>query len=356
MDPKAEPPELPKTMKAAKAFDYDDVRIVELPVPTIGSEEALVKVRTCGICTGDVTPWYIKKKCPIVVGHEPCGEIVALGDRADSRFSIGDRVFIHHHAPCYACRHCAGGHYSMCATWRSSQLDPGGIAEYVRIAKVNLEHDTLILPDEVDDVQGALIEPIACVVKAFRRARFQKGDRVAIIGLGFIGQVMVALARHQQAELILASDFVPFRRQRALELGADAVCDPAHDGDFVSFVQQHTEGLGADLVLVGPSSPAVIAEGIKAAAPGGRVLMFMAPQPGVMMEVEPNDLFFREVDLIGSYSCGPDDTRETLQLLRQGVFPSDLLVTHRLPMEKTLEACRLTAAAQESLKVLVDIA
>lgn len=349
------PPVAATTMKAAKAFDYDDVRIVDLPVPEIADEEALVKVRTCGICTGDVTPWYIKKKCPIVVGHEPCGEIVALGKNADSRFSVGDRVFIHHHAPCFDCRHCAGGHYSMCQTWRSSNLDPGGIAEYVRIAKVNLEHDTLILPDDVDDAQGALVEPIACVVKAFRRARFKPGDRVAVIGLGFIGQVMVALAKHHGAEVIFASDFVPFRRERALELGADAVCDPKVDGDFVSFVKERTDGLGADLVLVGPSSPTVIKEGIKAAAPGGRVLMFMAPQPGVMMEVEPFDLFFREVDLISSYSCGPDDTKETLELIRQGVFPTEKFVTHRLPMEETLQACRITAAAGDSLKVLVEI-
>ncbi len=342
------------TMKAAKAFDYDDVRIVDLPVPEIGPEEALVKVHTCGICSGDVTPWYIKKKCPIVVGHEPCGEIVALGEKADSRFTVGDRVFIHHHPPCHNCRHCERGFYSMCSTWRSSQLDPGGISQYVRIAKVNLEHDTLILPSDIDSTQGALIEPIACVVKAFRRGRFQKGDRVAIIGLGFIGQVMVCLARHMGAEIVIGSDFVPFRRERALELGADAVFDPA-EGDYPEFIKSKTEGLGADFVLVGPSAPAAVKEGIRAAAPGGRVLMFMAPQPGVMMEVEPFDLFFREVDLVCSYSCGPDDTRETLKLLREGVFPSDQLVTHRFPMEQTLEACRLTAAAKESLKVLVDV-
>ncbi len=345
----------PQTMKAAKAFDYDDIRIVELPVPEIGPDEALVKVRTCGICSGDVTPWYIKKKCPIVVGHEPCGEIVALGNQADPRFSVGDRVFIHHHAPCHDCRHCLRGFYSMCQTWRSSQLDPGGIAQYVRIAKVNLEHDTLILPDDIDNDQGALIEPIACVVKAFRRARFQSGDRVAVMGLGFIGQVMVALAKHRGAEVILASDFVPFRRERALELGADAVCNPKDGVDFPTFVKERTEGLGADLVLVGPSAPAAVQEGIRAAAPGGRVLMFMAPQPGVMMEVEPNDLFFREIDLISSYSCGPDDTRETLALLREGAFPTDKLVTHRLPMSETLEACRITAAAGDSLKVLVNV-
>lgn len=345
-----------QTMKAAKAFDYDDVRIVDLPRPEIGPKEALVRVVTCGICSGDVTPWYIRKKCPIVIGHEPCGEIVALGAEADRRFRVGDRVFIHHHAPCHQCRHCERGFFSMCDTWRASNLDPGGMAEYVRIPQVNLEHDTLILPPGMSYQQGALIEPIACVVKAFRRARFAPGDRVAVLGLGFIGQVMVRLARHLGGEVILASDFVPFRRNRARELGADAVFDPQEGSStFPEFVASHTEGMGADLVLVGPSSPKVIQEGIKCAAPGGRVLMFMAPQPGVMMEVEPNELFFKEIDLVSSYSCGPDDTRETLRLLQEGVFTVESLVSHQFPLQSALEACRLTAAAGDSLKVLVNV-
>lgn len=345
-----------KTMKAAKAFDYDDVRIVDMEIPEIGPEEALVQVVSCGICSGDVTPWYIKKKCPIVIGHEPVGRIAALGKNADSRFKIGDRVFIHHHAPCHQCRHCHRGFFSMCATWRTTNLDPGGIAQYVRIAKTNLEHDTLLLPDDVSFEQGALIEPIACVVKAFKRARFQPGDRVAVLGLGFIGQVMVQLAKHLGAETVIASDLVAFRLRTAEELGADHVYDvTATSGGFPAFVAERTEGQGADLVLVGPSSPKVIQEGIKCAGPGSRVLMFMSPQPGVTMEVEPNDLFFKEIDLLSSYSCGPDDTRETLALLRKDVFDVERLITHRFPLDQALEACRLTAAARDSLKVLVDV-
>lgn len=345
-----------QTMKAAKAFDYDDVRIVDIEIPEIGPDEALVKVVSCGICSGDVTPWYIKKKCPIVIGHEPVGRIVKLGAEADSRFSVGDRVFIHHHAPCHDCRHCQRGFFSMCTTWRTTNLDPGGIAQYVRIAKTNLQHDTLILPDDMSFDQGALIEPIACVVKAFKRARFQAGDRVAILGLGFIGQVMVQLAKHLGAETVIASDLNPYRLKLSHEFGADHVYDGSQpNADFPSFVREHTEGLGADLVLVGPSSPKVIQAGIQCAGSGSRVLMFMAPQPGVMMEVEPNELFFKEIDLVSSYSCGPDDTRETLALLRQGVFSVDKLITHRFPLHEALQACRLTAAAKESLKVLVDV-
>ena len=83
--------------------------------------------------------------------------------------------------------------------------------------------------------------------------------------------------------------------------------------------------------------------------------MFMSPQPGVKLEVEPHELFFKEIDLLSSYSCGPDDTLETLALIQEGVFPTEKLVTHRFELDHALEACRLTALAKESLKVLVNV-
>ena len=119
-------------MKAAKIYDMDDIRIEDLPIPEIGPRDALVKMYRCGICSGDVTPWYIRRKAPIVVGHEPAGVVESLGDEVES-LSIGDRVFIHQHAHCYRCRHCRRGNFTMCATWKKTHLDPGGIAEYVRV-------------------------------------------------------------------------------------------------------------------------------------------------------------------------------------------------------------------------------
>lgn len=340
-------------MRAAMAHDFDDVRIEELEIPRPGAHDALVRVRACGICTGDVTPWYIRKKCPIVLGHEPAGEVVEVGNQVRG-FVPGDRVFIHHHAPCLQCRHCRRGNYSMCATWRSSGLVPGGAAQYTLVPQVNLEQDTLILPDALSFADGALIEPVACVVKAFKRARIKPGDRVAVIGLGFIGQVMVLLARHYGAELVVASDMVEYRLAKASEFGADRVVDVSRE-DFPEVVRSLTDGQGADLVMVGPAKPAVIQAGIDCAGKGSTVVMFMGPPPEVTMEIRPHQLFFNEIDLISSYSCGPDDTRETLELIRAGVVSSESLITHRFPLDQTLEACRLTARARDSLKVLLEI-
>lgn len=344
---------LPTTMKAAQAVDYDDVRIVDLAVPQPGPGEALIRVRVCGICAGDVTPWYIRKKCPIVVGHEPSGDIVALGEGVKD-FSLGDRVFIHHHAPCGECRHCHRGFPSMCATWRSSNLVPGGIAQYCLVPAINLQHDTLKLPPNLSYDDGALIEPIACVVRAFHRSGIKPGDRLAVIGLGFIGQVMVALARHYGASQVFASDLVPYRLEKGREMGADVVVDAASQ-NLAEVIREHTGGVGADVVMVGPSKPAVFQHAIDCAGPGSNVLLFMGPEPGTRWEIDANHLFFQEISLVSSYSCGPDETREAMDLLSRGILRKEQLITHRFPLEQTLEGCRMTAAARDSLKVVIDL-
>ena len=156
-------------MKVARLYDFLDVRIEEQPVPAIGPGEALVRARACGICSGDVVPWYIRKKAPLVFGHEPVGEIVEVGEGV-SGFAPGDRVFVHHHAPCFRCRACARGEFVQCPTWKQSQIDPGGMAEFFRVPAGNLAGDTLRLPDHVSDADGALVEPLACVVKSLARA------------------------------------------------------------------------------------------------------------------------------------------------------------------------------------------
>lgn len=164
---------------------------------------------------------------------------------------------------------------------------------------------------------------------------------------------MVRLGRYYGAEQILASDPVAWRREKALESGADLVVDPGAE-DFAERVRDLTQG-GADVVMVGPSHPMAIQAGIDCAGQGSTVLMFMGPEPGVKLELEPHQLFFNEISLVSSYSCGPDDTRDTLYLVREGVINSDDLVTHRFPLEQTLDACRLTERAEESLKVLVTL-
>ena len=151
-------------MKVARLYRFNDIRIEDVPVPEPGPRDALVKTRVCGICSGDVMPWYIERKAPLVLGHEPSGEIVDVGSEVTS-FSKGDRVFVHHHAPCFTCNFCRRGDYVHCSIWRSSQLVPGGVSEYILVPSVNLENDTLSLSEGMVSKTAPLSSPLPVLLR-----------------------------------------------------------------------------------------------------------------------------------------------------------------------------------------------
>jgi L-iditol 2-dehydrogenase len=338
-------------MKIAKLYSLNDIRIEDIPVPEIGATDALIKTKACGICSGDVMPWYIEKKAPLVPGHEPSGEIVEVG-RDVTSFKPGDRVFVHHHAPCFTCRYCKRGDYVQCGTWRNTQIIPGGISEYIHIPEVNLENDTLSLSDNLSYEDGTLIEPVACVVKALKRVNIKRGDTVLIIGLGVMGQINVLLAGKYGAGKIIGADMVPFRLQKAREFGAYEVIDVSKH-NLIDALKDITDGEMADIVIVGPNSVDAMKQGISSVSSGGRVLFFTPAKPGEQLTIDPNDLYFRDINIITSYSCGPVDTADALDIIETGTIRTELLVTHRFPVEKTAEAFRLTAQAGDSLKALI---
>ena len=338
-------------MKAAKLYSFNDIRIEDIPIPVIGPGDALIKTHACGICSGDVMPWYIEKKAPVVIGHEPTGEIVEVGKDVTS-FKPGSRVFTHHHAPCLTCRFCKRGDYVQCETWKNTRIIPGGISEYILIPKINLENDTLSLPDTLSYEDGTLIEPTACVVKALKRTGIRRGDTVLVIGLGFMGQLNVLLARKYGAGRIIGADMVQFRLQKAKELGADEVIDVSKD-NLTDALRNLTDGIMADVVVVGPNSADAMKQGIECAGAGGKVLFFTPAKPGERLTIEPNDLYFKDIDIVTSYSCGPTDTADALEIIESGIISAEKLITHRFPIEKTAEAFRLTAEAKDSLKSVI---
>lgn len=348
-------------MKVAKLYRFNDIRIEEVPVPEIGPRDALVKIKACGICSGDVMPWYIEKKAPLVLGHEPVGEIIELGKELieptrhtlnATRFNIGDRVFVHHHAPCMECRYCSKGDYVQCKTWRNTGIVPGGISEYILVPEINLRNDTLLLNEAISYEDGTLVEPAACVVKSLKRASVRKGDTLLVIGLGVMGLMHVLLAGEFGAGTVIGADMLPFRLKKALEFGADHVIDVSKE-DLSGKVRALTDGFMADIVVVGPNSAEAMHQGIGAVSRGGRVVLFTPAKPGEMLQLDPNSLYFRDITIVTSYSCGPSDTAEALGLIEKGVVTAGKLVTHRFPLEKTAEAFTLTSQAGDSLKSVI---
>lgn len=318
------------TMQAAVLYDVDDIRIEQRSIPEIGPGELLVRTRASGICTGDVMAWYVRRKAPLVLGHEPSGVVAAVGQGV-AGFAPGDRVFVHHHAPCFNCRACERGDHVQCATWRKTSIDPGGLAEFFRVPRENVG-DTLRLPESVPFVDGSLVEPLACVVKSIRRSGLRAGDTLHIIGLGVMG-LMHALVALSMGAKVSGTDFLEDRRAFAAGLGVNAVSPQ----DALS---------GADVVICGPGSPEALRDAFAAVAPGGTVVMFTPLEPGVPLTLDPNDLYFRDVTLVTSYSCGPNDTKQALQLIERRVVTAERLGAVMYPLREVAQAYAALRSSQ----------
>jgi L-iditol 2-dehydrogenase len=322
-----------ETMRAAVLYDVDDLRIEQRPIPELGDGEVLVQTMASGICSGDVMAWYIRRKAPLVLGHEPAG--VVARTRGTTGFAVGDRVFVHHHAPCFECRACARGAYVQCATWRATKIDPGGIAEYFRVAANNLR-DTLAVPPHVAFADASLVEPLACVVKSLRRSGLREGDRLYVIGLGVMGLLHVLLAKALGAE-VFASDFIAQRRAVAQRNGATAFSPEEVDRVLPA---------GADVVICGPGSDDAMASALRACAPSGTVVMFTPFPPDVPVTLDSNRLYFDDLRVVASYSCGPDDTRAALEAIANGTVTAEKIGATFVSLDEVPRAYRELASAQ----------
>ncbi len=338
-------------MRAAMYYSNDDVRLVDLPKPNAAAGEILVKVRASGICGSDVMEWYRKPKAPLVLGHEIAAEVVEVGPGARG-VKVGDRVFVSHHVPCGECRYCRAGHETVCDTLRTTNFDPGGFAEFVRVPRINLEkHGVFPLPKEVSDEEAVFIEPLACVVRGHRLIGLPKGGTVLVIGSGIAGLLHVLVAKAGGAGPVIATDVVAFRKEAARASGADAVLDGRED--VPARVREANDGRLADLVITCTGAPKAIAQGLASVDRGGRVLFFAPTEPAARVDFPFNALWREEITMASSYGGAPQDIRAALDLLRRRKVRVEDLITHRLPLEQASEGFRLVARAQDSIKVIL---
>lgn len=336
----------PSVMRQALIVRPDGFDVVEAPVPQLQDpSDILVRTLACGICSGDLMPWYLEKKVGTVLGHEAIGRAVEVGSAVE-RIRPGDLVFYHHHAPCLSvtCPACARGAFVHCPAWRSSQLDPGGMAEWVRVPGMNVRGDSFPVNDLSAD-RAVFIEPLGCCVKALRRLPGPGSALGVVVGCGVMGMLNLAAARALGASRLVAVDPDPCRRSLCTLFGAREGLTPEE-------ATQSLTGL-ADFVIVGPGQPEVIHQALAYVRPGGTALLFSPTPTGILTPLDLGELYFREVSLIPSYSCGPEDTRQAYELLRQGLVRPEPLITHRFPLEQVQQAYQTARCGGTALKVLV---
>ena len=234
-------------MRVAMYYNNSDVRVEEMPAPEIGPGELLVRIDASGICGSDVMEWYRVQRAPLVLGHEVAGTVAQVGDGVE-RFREGDRVVATHHVPCNACRYCLSGHHTVCDTLRTTNYEPGGFAEFVRLPAVNVERGVFPVPDGLGADEASFAEPLACVYRGQRRANIEPGQSVLVLGSGLAGLLHINLARALGAGRIVATDLSDFRLDAARRLGADFTFSATDD--VPARLREVNDGRLADLVIV----------------------------------------------------------------------------------------------------------
>ncbi|MBM4338449.1 MAG: zinc-binding dehydrogenase [Deltaproteobacteria bacterium] len=337
-------------MKVAMYYNNRDVRLEKMPVPTIGPGELLVKVVASGICGSDVMEWYRIKKAPRVLGHEIAGEIVEVGKGVQG-YNIGDRVFVSHHVPCNTCHYCLNGHHTVCDTLRTTNFDPGGFAEYIRVPEINVDRGTFILPEEISFEEGVFIEPLACVLRGQRLAKLKPGQSVFVIGSGISGVLHIALAKASGAGRVIASDINDFRLKSARQSGADEIL--LAEEVSPERIRAINQGRLADLVIVCAGSQSAYRQGFLSVDRGGTVLCFGLLQPGIDLSFPFFDFWNDGITLLPTYGGAPIDILQAIELIQAKRLPLREMITHRLPLAEIKLGFQLVAEAKESIKVII---
>ncbi|HZT80564.1 MAG TPA: alcohol dehydrogenase catalytic domain-containing protein [Gemmataceae bacterium] len=334
-------------MRQAVIVAPDRFEVVDAPAPALqGPCDILLRTAACGICSGDLMPWYLEKKVGTVLGHEVAGWAVEVG-RDIVHVRPGDLVFAHHHAPCLSCPACERGDAVHCAAWKESRLDPGGMAEFIR-APGKISRGDCFAVNDLTPEQAVFIEPLGCCVKALHRlGRLvpPAGATGVVVGCGVMGLLNVLAARALGARRVLAVEPDPDRRRFALACGAAAALTPAEAGQEL----RHA----ADFVVVGPGCPDVIRQALGYVRPGGAASLFTPTPTGVTTALDLGELYFREVSLVPSYSCGPEETRLACTLLREQRVRVEALVTHRFRLGEVQQAYETARRGGPAVKVLV---
>ncbi len=338
-------------MRVAMYYNNCDVRLQELPCPEIGPGELLVKVLASGICGSDVLEWYRIKKAPLVLGHEIAGEIVEVG-KGVTNYEVGDRVFVSHHIPCNTCRYCLNGHHTVCETLHTTNFDPGGFSEYIRVPRLNTDRGVFLLPANVSFEEGAFVEPLACVIRAQRLAHLEPGQTVLIMGSGISGLLHLLLARALGAGRVITTDVNEYRLKMAKKFGADAVMN-ARENICENMLAVNDNRL-ADLVIVCTGSLSAFNQALECVDRAGIVLFFAVTDPGVDLSVPVNKFWRNGIKLMPSYGNSPLDATVAIDMIRAGHIPVKEMITHRLALKDTGLGFELVESGKKSLKVIIE--
>jgi 2-desacetyl-2-hydroxyethyl bacteriochlorophyllide A dehydrogenase len=332
-------------MKAVVVHEPGEVRVEEVPEPTCGPKDVLVKVGACGICGTDihiVDGEFPPTQYPIIIGHEFGGTVMGVGCEVVG-VETGDRVGVDPTLNCGECYFCQRGQGNLCERWNAVGVGhhPGGFAEFVAVP----ERCVYPIPAAMSFADAALIEPVSCVVHGFHLLQPRVGDTYLIYGAGPMGLQNAQVARFNGASVVAIIDINPSRLEIARSFGFDVL------GASLEEVR-HVAPRGFDIVIEATGKTKVAEMAIDAVVRRGKLLLFGVCPPGEKAGYEAFKIYNQELTIIGSmavlYSYGP-----AIDIIAAGGVDTKKMVTHTFPIDQFDEAIA-TVRAGQGLKVQVN--
>ncbi len=345
-------------MRVVRFHAPGNVRVESADEPVAGPGEVVLRIRTCSTCGTDVKILHFghhNMVAPRVMGHEIAGEISAVGAGVTG-WAAGDRVQVIAAIPCGRCPDCRAGRMTVCPNQESIGYHyDGGFAEYMAVpAKVLAVGGLHRIPTHVSYAEASVTEPLACVLNGQTLAQVGAGDVVVVIGSGPIGCLHVRLARARGASRVFLADLNADRLRLAADLVQPDAALVSSDVDIIGAVTKLTDGRGADVVITAAASGAAQEQAVRMAARRGRISLFGGlPKDDPVIALDANLVHYRELTVVGANGSSPTDNAEALDLIAAGAVPVADLITHRLPLDRTLDAFDVVARG-EAIKVTIE--
>lgn len=340
-------------MKTAFVKDPSIISVDDTEKPTLGPGDILVQMHACGICGSDLEKVFGQYGQPSMkLGHEPAGIIIDVGPNV-SEFKKGDRVFTHHHVPCYSCHHCKHGNETMCKKYYETNLTPCGLSEEYVVPEWNVTHGGVLkIPDSMTFEEAAMIEPLACCVRAWTKYSFLEGDSAAIFGVGPTGMMHVMIAQAKKFSKVFCFDVNDFRLDFAKKFNVSESINSTNKDRYQKILEQ-TEGRGVDVAIVATSSLKALEDAIEMVRKGGAIMMFGVPSKGAKIDLDMSKVYSKEITLVTSYAASDNDTKDALQLIESGEIDVKQLVTHTYSISDSQKAFDHARSGESAMKIII---
>ena len=343
-------------MKAAIVKSDSNIEIKNMIKPLLGPDDILVKMHACGICGSDVEKVFGEYgQASMKLGHEPAGTITEVGSEILD-FSVGDRVFTHHHVACYSddCHECNHGNETMCKKYSESNLEPCGLADEYVVPGWNVKHGGVLkIPDNMSFEEAAMIEPLACCIRSWNKFTHKTNDSVAILGVGPTGIMHALLAKFYGLKEVFCLDLNDYRLDFAQKLETITIrSDDPTASEIIKSNLQHP--FGVDIVIVATSNLKALQDAVTFVRKGGTVVMFGVPSKGATVELDMSKVYSKSITIVNSYAASDMDTRDALEKISSKQINVTQLITHKYKLDECQKAFEHAKSGENAMKIIIS--